>query len=618
METARTADAWEIPPQGTRSGRIAAAALLVCACLMLPGSLILLPSWNVHWFGTGSVVLLAAGVLLCFPDRLVCAVRSLPLRLLIPGLILTLTGFWHISRHLSSYGPDDMGLCLLYTAVPLFGLTFRRELLRIIPPFMSVVWLVNIVNSAGAALQGRFIVGFTSNINWNASLTFFSGALALYWIFTGPLRRAAWRFAAASFIVAGSLWLFVLTSCRALLLGVCFSIFVFLCKRVPEGKARRVFRLTVLLLILAAAAGAFFALRNPSVIRRLHSSDRTYFYLTVPRMILKASLFGYGAPSFEQEYLPYKTADYYRLEHCAVRTNHPHNDLLFVGAGFGLVGLLCWILILCGSLIPFYRRSKGSLRDLPDLLFFLFLILLIHAQLDLVFFHIPLCFFAVLIPGILAEPAEENASVSPCGTCTRLSLRLCGIVFCAVSLFAAGVNAAETEILYRARLDPSPEKTQRAFDLLMKLPRMTARPLYQLFFVDAEWTVRNPDKVLAAAAAIRKTAIPDYAHLNLIEAQALTAQERYAEAERLFLRECSLYPLQVIPLFMLRDMYARAGNAEGVQLVNARLLEIIQERGFDEEDVRYILRHPDYDLHPWTLREDRLRAGWSPPAENLK
>ena len=603
METDRTADASRaLPP----FRRIAAVLLLVCACLMLPGPLFSIHSWNAHWFSPGSVILLAAGVLCCMPDRTLSALRTLPPRLLAPGLILMLTALYHAFRHAFSYSVEDLGFSFLYTVVPFFGLVFRRELLSLLPPFMTAVWLLNFISSLTCALQGRTVAGFTSNINWNAALTFFSGALALYWIFTGPFRKK-WKVAAALPVAAGSLWIFFVTGCRALPLAVGLTVPVFLYGKLPEGKPRRLFRLILVLLLLCAAGGGFLAAKNPSVMQRLRTSDRFYFYTTVPEMILRAPCFGYGLPSFEQEYLPYKKADYYLLEHCAVRTNHPHNDLLFLASGCGIAGAVCFLLLLACSLIPFYRHAEKSLRSLPYLLFLLFLILLIHAQLDLIFFHIPLCFFALLIPGILAGNDEMPPHLSPVRPFPRIFLRLCGVFFCGTALFAVAVTAAESELLRQAQSAPSPEKTQRAFDLLMKLPRMTPRPLYQLLFVSPEWTVRNPDKVLAAVSVIRKTAIPDYAHLNLIEAQALTALGRYAEAERAFLRECAIYPLQVMPLLMLREMYRTAASPEGVGYAEARLREIMRLRGFDEDDVRFIMRHPDYDLHPWRLREDRLR-----------
>ena len=72
-------------------------------------------------------------------------------------------------------------------------------------------------------------------------------------------------------------------------------------------------------------------------------------------MIAERPKLGFGAPSFEQEYIRFRTPEFYSMRHSAPRIDHPHNHLLYIAASFGILGLLCWLYLL---LEPMYHASK--------------------------------------------------------------------------------------------------------------------------------------------------------------------------------------------------------------------------------------------------------------------
>ena len=622
----------EIPASSEDVFRISRMTLFVaalipcCAMLMLPGFTFGYTEWNVRFFSTGSVALLA-GAGICFvPDRLFAVLKNLPGYVRVSLGILFAIGLYHMFRHWGTYQIQDAGMCFLYTALPVFGMVFRHELLKLLPWLFSLFWLLNLMTNV---IQDPTLslhtpgVGIPANINWNASLTLITGAAALFLIFT-KVRALRFRIPLALLVILPSLYIEACCSSRGMILGVLCASLVFLWLKMKTPRAKALFRIGIILLLLLFAIGVLTFLRSERGKAVMTEDDRIFLAATVPDMILHAPVLGYGTPSFEQEYLPWRNAGYFQLPYATDRVDHPHNDMLFTAAGCGITGLICWLILCFTPMIRLIQGKTASLGPLPKLLFFLFLILLIHAQLDLIFFHIPLAVFSTLILGTLwgeLHPPETGAAhAAPCPVPTR-TLSVCtGVILTSCGLFSALANLTAYQLLYlgekeifRARaVTPDAEK------LLMRLTKIPQAPPQPLFAAAAQSFrdgVFRPEIILSACDALKRTPVRDYGHINLIRARALEQENRLAEAEIYYLRENEIFPLEILPLMHLSRVYLKMGDKAKFLEAQRAIRELMPRKGIDERDIPLIVENPRFDMRPWNIPGKKLQNGKAVPAD---
>ncbi len=578
----------------------AAWLLPVCSVLMLPGALIFSINWNVHLFSTGSVTLLAAGFLCFFPERLASAFRSLPRILTAAWAGILVIALYQIFRHGSSYRFTDIGFSLLYAVVPLFGYVFRKELLRTIPPLSAVFWLWNLIYCIILRCTGSPAGGIPSNINWSAAFTFLTGVCAVYFV-SSRIPHKTGKYALISLVGAGTLWILLDTMSRGVFAGILAALLVFGYTRLRSPAIRKAVRIAALACFALGFCTLFVLLGKPEFQKQFRtSSDRGYFALTTPDMIMAAPLAGHGLPSFEAEYLNFRDAEFFRLPHCSVRVDHPHNDLLFAAAGMGLAGLLCWLFLLLTPLFRFLRNYDTISDPLVKLLFFLFLVLLVHAQLDLIFFHIPLAFLALIIPGILCgevfPPAEAETAVP-----VPSAFRIAGGILTAMALFAVLTEFCSTQLIWQTKRNPAPDKIAETVRKVLAVPQVSPDALYKLLFLDNMWTEQHPEEALRITGAIARTSTPDYAHVNFLRARASEHLQKFPEAEQYYLAENKSYPLQILHLFFLRNMYAQLGETEKFRFTDRCLKDRMHLRGLGLRELQIILQNPHYDLRPWEI-----------------
>ena len=121
--------------------------------------------------------------------------------------------------------------------------------------------------------------------------------------------------------------------------------------------------------------------------------------------------------------------------------------------------------------------------------------------------------------------------------------------------------------------------------------------------------------ILSAFEAMKKTPIPDYGHMNLLEARALEEEGRLAESELCYLRENELFPLEVLPLMHLSRVYLRTGDMVKFEEAQRAIRELMDRKGIDEHDIQLIIEHPEYDMRPWEIPGKKLKNGKAVPAD---
>ncbi|MBR2426987.1 MAG: O-antigen ligase family protein [Lentisphaeria bacterium] len=578
------------------------------AMLQLPGITFFSHFWNVHFFANGSITFLALGAICCFPGRLKRLCQTLPSWIVGAFGILIAISMWHIFRHWSNYLLQDIGFTLMYAVLPLYGLVFRKELIRHLPLQLTIFWGLNLIACIIQKYYYRQILfGIPSNINWNAAFALFSGTGAVYYFWTLRKKQKIIAGLLIALVAIFTLKICLSTACRALIPGIMtaglFAFFLY----VKNVKCKRIVSF-ILLLGIAWSAFLFADITRDAKARQiLLEDDRVYLAVTIPGMIADAPLFGHGAPSFEQAFLPYYRQDaFFRLKHVPDRIDHPHNDILFVAAGYGLIGLLCIYGIMFYALYKTCRNYRNESEIYGKILLFSFLILLVHAQLDLVFFQLPTAVFSLILPGILlgtgGEKEETNVAAVPYAPLWQWG----GALVLCLGFTIAGLELYSSHMLWKARgvlmkHGPDHPDVWRYYERAYQTPQASPFTLFSVVS-DYLWgNGRRPADFLKVCEKLDRTAIPDYAHINCTRGIAYQQTGDFKNAEKCYIREAELYPLHVIPYLRLMQFYRDIRNVHNFKVIEKMLLEVMQKRSLTAIDLQIIQRYPQYDTRPWDI-----------------
>ena len=161
-----------MPNEESNARCMKSAAVFICLAVLLvcPGMLFCVPSWSFRFFETGTIVLVTAGAALFFPQRVMAVYDHLPRGLVIAAGVLLGIGVWHGLRHSGQYSAVETGELFLTVAIPFAVCVFARELKRLLPWYLTLFWLIDIVLGF-IQYYGLhwFLFGLPGNINWNAA-----------------------------------------------------------------------------------------------------------------------------------------------------------------------------------------------------------------------------------------------------------------------------------------------------------------------------------------------------------------------------------------------------------------------------------------------------------------
>ncbi len=591
-----------------------ASLLLVYPLLYVAGS-----AQEFKLFTPASIAALALALCLLKPERLAAALNPRAALPSIPLLAMAAIAFTHFLSQ-EAWKLEDLCLSLAWIAFPLLAWTRREEYERTLPGFLCLLWTVNLALSVFQLSQGKELSGLPGNWNWNAALTLmtapFAAKLAYSWLRRGEsLVWKALACAGAGAVAALSLALFVRCDSRgAYMAAAATAAFAAFLEAGPKLKR-------ALLTAGAAAAigiSAFFALKGTDAAARMISSDvRIPLWESTVAFIAQNPALGVGQASFENEFAPHRSLEYFFNKNASVRTNHPHNNFLFIASGFGLLGLAAWLLLLVYplSLLAFsYERLKG--RTETKLLLFALVAMTIHAMFDLIFFEWPTAMLSLLILGLIWAkawplPEEEEARktslpVWPAAFCkTAAALMLAAVaLILARDGYARWQARKASSIAGNERLAPIAACFRgQAVAACKSDPALIYRAMTGAY-LDA----RNSDLALRYLEELEGTPCPNFAHSNAYRGKCLAMAGRLSEAAQCYLKECANYPLQAIPLYNLAETYRKMGRASDAANAEAALVAVMKLRGLEMKDLKTMLEKPDLDLKFHKILDERADA----------
>ncbi|MBR4718269.1 MAG: O-antigen ligase family protein [Lentisphaeria bacterium] len=649
--------------ESTARGAMTAAVFIFLAVLLVcPGMLLCVPSWSFRFFETGTIVLVTAGAALLFPQRVMAVCDHLPRGLLIAGGVLLGIGVWHGVRHTGQYNAAETGELFLTVAVPFAVCVFARELKRLLPWYLTLFWLIDVVLGF-VQYYGLhwFLFGLPGNINWNAAFLAVTAPFAILtaWKWCPSEENwsvnSFWRIGTLLLVAGTTVWQIALTDSRGTLLGVAAAgaLWIFL---KLKHRGRRLTLFAVLSVALIGSVWFTFFAPHGRILENLSRDERVFLANTTMSMIAEQPEIGFGAPSFEQEYLAFRRPEYFSMRHSAVRVDHPHNHLLYIAAGFGILGLLCWLYLvlepmffaakriagetwvltdenLGPNLVAAYEFQDCGMDDETRLSLLCLAGLLVHAQFDLVLFRWPTNLLAMVFLGLLIHEREGapapfwrppvflrrfrwqflkrlERSRSPehrrTGRLIRPVLFTLGFVLLGTGLFSAFGNLAAESLAWHAdnaALEGRHDDAAKLYLMAASMPGsglpLKSRALKHASLHD---TAHAPRYYAMFAAG----STPDFGYVNDYFARACVLGGHPADAIPFLKRAMTLRPRSVLPLLMLEDVYERLGSRGAADAVRERLDQLMEYRKLKPEDLETIFNDQDLDLHTWFKRDPVL------------
>jgi len=657
----------------TRGAMTAAVFILATALLVCPGMLLCVPSWSFRFFETGTIVLATAGMAFLFPQRILAVYDHLPRGLLIAAGILLGVGLWHGIRHAGQYNAAETGELFLTATVPLCVCVFAREIKRLLPWYLTLLWLIDVALGF-VQYYGLhwFLFGLPGNINWNAALLAVTAPFAILtaWKWCPSEDNwsvnALWRNGTLLLVAGVTVWQITLTDSRGTILGVAAAgaLWVFL-KLGHRGR-----HLTLFAVLTAAIVGSlwftFFA-SHGRILDELSRDERVFLANTTMSMIAERPEIGFGAPSFEQDYLNFRRPEFFSMRHSAVRIDHPHNHLLYIAAASGILGLLCWLYLVlepmffaakriagetwvwsdipgngCGgkpepegigaNIIGFGEFQNCGMDDETRLSLLCLAGLLVHAQFDLVLFRWPTNLLAMVFLGLLIHEREGSPAPfwRPPAFLRRFRLQFLkkterdhmpehrtrhlirpalfaiGLVLLGTALFSAFANLTAESIAWHAdnvAMEGRHEDAARLYLTAASVPG-SSLPLRSRALKHA--SLYDTTHAARYYAMFTASSTPDFGYVNDYFARACVIGGHPADAIPFLKRTMALRPRSVLPLLMLMDVYERIGSRGAVDAVQERLRKLMDYRHLEPEDLDIILNNQELDLHTWFKRDPVL------------
>ena len=586
------------------------APLLFAFCILFYNpSLFFLPSEPVYmaFFPAGFFSLLACSLVLCSPSALISAGRALNpyavLSVFVFAAVVLIQYLLHDEYRLIHLAESIVWISVPFCAM-IFNAAFRKVFFHFLA-FFSVWQMIFFFWNPG----NRVITG---NINFTSALLILSLPFLLLYLyrFLRDRKKVLKRNAVLSllpFILCGGVILLYCESRGAFLGLFCVSL-LFLYLHFSDRLRRIMLYSGLFCLICGTLLFVRFGVEPLS--RAIANEDRPFLYAGTVNMILDHPLFGVGGVSFENAFVKYKPLEYFFARYVADRSNHPHNQELYMLSSYGLIAYLAWLFLLYFPvfvlLLRIYRRQ--SMAPEIKLSLFLFLCALLHSQFDLIFYFFPTYLILLILLGLFWHEVfirkQESASAVKVGSKTVFVFRLAGLLFCCLACLSAAKAIYSSWMTWR--LMTVPMSRAERLELIQRIAAFAPdeyKQNYALLILSEK--LKAPEVTLKVANAMLGSNIPNYGHLHFVRATALARLGDLPGAYEAYRLDAENYPLTVRPYLAMISLARRMGRNELLPPLESALNERLKLREITPRMLEAIRKNPFYDMRPW----------WIPKAE---
>lgn len=536
---------------------------------------------------------------------------------------------------------------IMWVTIPFFAFLYSEELKKLLPAYFVVFLLFDIFNSA---FQSGEVVGIAGNRNWHAATLAIIIPFSLYFAkdiyskISGKTGKTASKTILSVVLLLTTLAsIYLIIICRTRTILVLFPILLIIAFFLEVRKKHKKLVVSFLLMILIAL-GAFFVISNypikpasakikgVEIIQKDEKLLQTKLANTLERdvrgplwrgcmdLISKYPYLGISAPRFESEYQLYRPIDYFTKPDNAVRSNHPHNSILYMSASYGLPGMFIWLMLwalpMIIGLIRYYRLSTIS-----KIVLFSYILLFIHGLMDLIFFEWPTVFFSAILVGILwadtlkkqTMPITEASLKSKNKRTTQAKcvetfpryinygLKIFGALLLLVTIRIVYLDVMSS---YYNRLGEYSEVDGNKKQSVAYYEKGAAYEKDPQYVYRAATTclqdLNDSKRALYFLDMFKDMSVQNYAHSNGFIALALVKEGRMQESLPYLLKEVVIYPLLIGSWYRLAYVQGTLGMKQDAEISFNNMMEALKYKSLpqNKKTIYYLLDNPTYDAHP--------------------
>ena len=334
-------------------------------------------------------------------------------------------------------------------------------------------------------------------------------------------------------------------------------------------------------------------------------------------IIMKYPYLGVSAARFESVYAEFRPIEYFMKPDNAVRSNHPHNSFLYIAACYGIPGFILW-LTLWGLPIIVCIWKYYNLSPISKITLFCYIILFLHALLDLIFFEWPTLLFGAILLGILwAEIWKEKKVINNYQLIIKnekllsrivfAGLKLAAIVVLVLSVKMGYINFMSTYYFRMGEIAESDNNKKQALYYYDKGIKLDKAPQYvyrcgALSFQE----LTNPLLALYYFSMFKNMSVTNYAHSNGFTGLSLIKLHKLKESLPYLLKEVVIYPLLAGSWYRLYSIQKYLGMNDAAQISYNNMQEALKQKNLPPKALYFLLENPDYDSHPDRIPQDVL------------
>ena len=552
---------------------------------------------------------------------------------------------------------------IFWISVPLLIYLFSNIAVKYIPIYIYILWVLDLLISFYTPGEK---VGITGNRNWHAIFLIVALLFSIYLTcriikYLKIRRRHYFSISAliacicliTAILACYTAYLFYMCDSRAATLAGIIMLLIFLylvfidSLKVKLKKLKlRYYLLSCSVLIISIIVIILFSihysrisetpksLQGPhallySVKSTLNDDVRIPLWEGSLNLIKDYPFIGTSPARFESVFASYRPLEYFTKPNNAVRSNHPHNTLLYIAASFGLPALILWFFLWIYPMIYCFI-SYAKLTVLMRITLFAYFCLFFHGLLDLVLFHWPTIYLAAIFLGLLwnetwRQKAEdcrqvvgdcslpEKAAESACRDTWHVSNRLKILMYVTASLILAFTlynvysNAWSAYFFGTGDYYAKNKKDERALFQYQKGLAYKKEPkyIYKAGMLSIT-SLKNPELALHFFSYFNKISTYDYAHKNGFIALSLVKLGKNNLTLPYLMKEVINYPLSVGAWFRLSliQKQLKMDKAADFSLRNMRYA--LSAKELPPNALELIIKNPKYDSHPDSIPKEIL------------
>lgn len=478
---------------------------------------------------------------------------------------------------------------ITYLALIGAGFLYANEWKKLFLPLLWIFFLFSLLMNLHDFMF-KNTAGLTGNWNWSSTLTLISsGSIFLLFSKKLPFFERKWGiyFSIFTFLILIYLYFVGHFPKGTILSGIIALGLLFWCYLdYFMSRRSRVILLTAGIFIIAV----IMFWQKDFIGSRLNNDTRIYLWENGLRVIAESPLIGCEYGRYMTVSAGKMSPEYFLTNHAAVIHNHPHNELLFLLANFGIGGIVI-VLLMLYTLVKAIRSFECRKTFFNGYFLFIYSVLLLHSFFDILLMHWPNNLIFYLLAGALLPMMQDEKSETEKEK--PLYFYAAAFIFFLPGAYFTYMNFMSS-MYYRHALSLGKNYQKR---LKATEKSIFFRPTYKTIN-DAAVLSGNPAAAVKLFESMpRLVGIENYSHSNLMLANYYMDLGNVAKALPYYEKEYQCFPLSVRNLFFFQKALLSIGKKDEAIALRKQILEILKAKGLKTHHANILINYPDYDLN---------------------